>query len=727
MNADSRRRPPALELSPPEDGAVQGNGQSLDAPWLQGLQAGAAGEGAADSRVFVGGGSAQSVEVPAYGAQYAYPPQHASDVPPGAIPFSYDAEPSSPYFPPPMPSAHYGEVYDTASTSTLSFPPWQPPSTLVAPPTDSTAAVASARQRQRASDTQCAPATWRHGDVLLLHGAVSFTSGSATQPSAERVGRLARGKQQHHPFGEHEHDSDGGISPVVALAAARTVEGQFGKQGGDDKDSRAAAEDVAFICPCCDRPFSVIYNLQRHMKTHPEVDISNVRPLDIPDMEVDRSLYASVAAAYPDSPEDVEFDDLDAEPSGQATPVASTPSPRSSRRRGSDVSGSPRMSAGGDTVENALPPDVGAYDSTPGLQLDNLDATLRPQYPPSLNGSFLPQEPLPAPRPEGLPIDFAQSSPFVPSMFASHNGGGPLSTILEGGSGINTAADALANASLATKAVSFSEPDLSSRSPAPEAIEMRRLQQIKTYGASYPLSLDLASSHQQQQHAASPFAPLPPGPSLHGGVPFPSSTAAFSILSGNSLPSPSSRPQEIPTSPRQLGGHNSAPHLHTSQLYRPYPSPQDQYLHMHSHPPLHPHSSHASSSSQQHLHRSVPLPPYRAPSPTESFRSTFARHRPQSMYASTPPTAVQPLPPGSDSQGKLVGAAPVAGGADADVELDDHGEVNTEVKVVLSPAQVLNEWDRLARTPPGAQVVRRADGGIVFGDDERGVGGGGET
>ncbi|GAA5863579.1 hypothetical protein JCM8547_007290 [Rhodosporidiobolus lusitaniae] len=52
---------------------------------------------------------------------------------------------------------------------------------------------------------------------------------------------------------------------------------------------RTHSKDRPYVCPCCDRPFSVIYNLQRHMKTHPEVDIRNVRPADIPNIRYDRN------------------------------------------------------------------------------------------------------------------------------------------------------------------------------------------------------------------------------------------------------------------------------------------------------------------------------------------------------------------------------------------------------------------------------------------------------
>ncbi|GAA5820814.1 hypothetical protein JCM11251_001827, partial [Rhodosporidiobolus azoricus] len=495
-----------------------------------------------------------------------------------------------------------------------------------------------------------------------------------------------------------------------------------------------------FICPCCDRPFSVIYNLQRHMKTHPEVDISNVRPQDIPDMQVDRSLYESVASMYADSPDDPEVDDdfgdVSADSSGRTSPYAETPSPPSSKRRVSAASSS-SLSGGCDVVDNgaplAAPQPLRASTLAPKLEEDR-DITPRPQWPQA--SSYFQHGMAPSSlASRAASTNGLTPTPFVSSLYANNGADGALSTIHEGEPNKGMAGPSAASASSSQWATSsFGEPTWPARSPAPGPIEMRGLRQIEIAGGtSYPA---LPQPHAQAGNLAPhPFAgqfDYLPSPDDYSFIPLAGTSAGVD----GAIPRASNGLPHAAVPPLGILGNSTSAHVHPSQLYHSQPFPQQQ----NSYPPFH---------FLQPVHSDGPLPgqarmanpPF---TPTESFRSNFARHRPQSTYASAlyaPPAlpattdvdlpVPPPLLPGSGEGalglvGSRVGTAvPVSANNDGDGEA-----VNTDVRVIRSPVQLQNEWDRLARTPPGAEVVRRKDGGIVFppvAETGAGVGEGGKT
>ncbi|GAA6013051.1 hypothetical protein JCM10207_006153 [Rhodosporidiobolus poonsookiae] len=66
-----------------------------------------------------------------------------------------------------------------------------------------------------------------------------------------------------------------------------------------------------FVCPCCQRAFSIVYNLQRHMKTHPEIDCSNVAPTDLPFLQIPDRLRAPPFVARTAKQDDGDIDEAE--------------------------------------------------------------------------------------------------------------------------------------------------------------------------------------------------------------------------------------------------------------------------------------------------------------------------------------------------------------------------------------------------------------------------------
>ncbi|BGP20199.1 hypothetical protein JCM10213_005946 [Rhodosporidiobolus nylandii] len=486
----------------------------------------------------------------------------------------------------------------------------------------------------------------------------------------------------------------------------------FARPSALNSHSRTHSGDRPYICPCCARPFSVVYNLQRHMKTHPEIDCTNVRPRDIPLMHVpgnstnaDLPSGNSLQTALPTpltplSP---------LSPPTIATTSSFAAPPATRRIRGQESASSPPPPAKRKLSDvDPPPPDffrtTRASDATPALPPSALPAAEAqafagfPPTPSSLSPTYAdyadPQSLLaPQQVQQSLPQDTASPSTTVFVIPRHGTIGAPLSPIHEASTNVNAGQSAercpsplalptpSSTGSGEKKALSAGE-DLPRRSPPPQPIQMRRLQHPPVLG---PVAVDSAPSYlaknveqNVEQSAYQEYTPPP-----HGFGP---GTGEFDGYAGGYAFSASAS-----------AAPNSFYHAGLFQQQQQ----QQQYFNAEQpalFPPLYPSFA-------------------RPPSPSESFRSSFARHLPQSSHRATvgPELDFTGIDPLASGDGQFLALPPSAADVPqtaAKEACPPAGGVGHQSQSQVDRARLQEGWESLRKTPPGVELTRRGDGGV---------------
>ncbi|GAA6039158.1 hypothetical protein JCM8097_000440 [Rhodosporidiobolus ruineniae] len=600
---------------------------------------------------------------------------------------------------------------------------------------------------------------------------------------------------------------------------------------------RTHSGDRPFVCPSCARPFSVIYNLQRHMKTHPGYKASDLesikaavteaskKAIHSPGSSSEPSSEAEAGSSRPTKRKKVAVtvasastsmwtgeaggEDEDEESRGRSTSRIKTRSKDKGKQRELEVEDDKSMSVTWDQDGVAAPMVATTIESfSPTRQKTTI--TVSAPAPSSSSAVLTPPEFPHRPHlSQSLPILTSPSSNFSPrpsttSVFVLPNARRTsLSTIGELSDHATAAMTALAPSSsltaqpppsvvvqLAPSSFSASSSasiaahssiaaklrhgldgisSLPARTPPPQPIQMRRLQHFvpspsssahaHSHSASILGNININGAGGGLSYS---IAPGGAGAALGGGG---GGEEGFVYAASSSVNAAAAVAQPnvdvdvdgFALTPEQQQAYDLGVDLGVVAASTGPAAPEAVGMVAPEGAWLAPHQPHQQQAQQQgqqgqqgdYGHEQQRAPP----SPAESFRVSFARHLPethplqhqhghgqhQSQYASehggptssssVKETALRRLGLGAEGEGERGAMSAAAGGAEFAL-VDAASSAGGARKTVVQPYEeasaaaggggggrggagrsVSEEWDRLARTPPGATELRRRSDG----------------